>query len=113
VGGLRTSVFETVLCLQISADLISLLRQRLEEDFSGGAETVRKCLIMFAMHCEGTGTSDLASFQKEVLKTESFQGAKGFLSFSGTITTRTSVASMCFFPILGILPSHSRAHSLR
>ena len=65
MGGLQTSVFETVLCLQISADLISLWRQRLEEDSAGGEETLKKCLIMFGMHSEGTGTSDLASLQRE------------------------------------------------
>lgn len=65
MGGLQTSVFETVLCLQISADLISLWRQRLEEDLAGGVKTVKKCLIMFGMHSEGTGTCDLASLQRK------------------------------------------------
>lgn len=42
VGGLQPRVFETVLCLQISADLISLWRQRLEEDLAGVEKTVKK-----------------------------------------------------------------------
>lgn len=54
VGGLQTSVFETVLCLQILADLISLWRPRLEEDLAVGEETVKKCLILCGVHSEGT-----------------------------------------------------------
>lgn len=50
---------------KISADLISLWRQRLEEDLAGGENTLKKCLIMFGMHSEGTGTCDLASLQRK------------------------------------------------
>lgn len=68
MGGLQTLVFETVLCFQISADLISLWRQRLEEDLAGGEKTVKKCLIMFGMYSEATGTCDLASLQRKFFR---------------------------------------------
>lgn len=78
VGGLQTNVFETVLCLQIWADLISLWQQRLEEDLARGEKTVQKCLIMFGMHSEGTGTCDLASFQEKLFwRPNAFKGKTG------------------------------------
>lgn len=77
-------MFETVLCLEISADLISLRRQRLEEDLAGGEKTVRKCLIMFGMYSGATGTCDLASLQRKFLRRpNALRGGGGeFLSYS-------------------------------
>lgn len=42
VGGWQPRVFETVPCLQICADLISLWRQRLEDDLAAVEKTVEK-----------------------------------------------------------------------
>lgn len=74
MGGLQTSVFETVLCLQISADLISVWRQRLEEDLAGGEKTVRKRLIKFGMYSPGTGSCDLTDLRGNASKEQIFSG---------------------------------------
>lgn len=112
--GLQTNVFETVLCLQIWADLISLWRQRLEEDLAGGEKTVKKCLIMFGMHSEGTGTCDLASLQRKLFwRPHAFKGKKASNHLTAPYPQGKQLHQWTLFPVLRSLPSHSRAHCQR
>ena len=94
--------------LQISVDLISLWRQRLEEDLAGGEKTVRKCLIMFGMH---RYLWSCIPSKRKFWRPNAFKGQRGSHHLAVPLSTRKLI--IVFFPVLWILSSHSRAHSQR
>lgn len=78
VGGLQKSVFETVLCLQISADLISFVATEIGRRLGWRRKDSQKRLITFGMHSEGTGTCDLTALQRKYFRgPNAFRGQKG------------------------------------